>query len=300
MNIDLVFEGGGVKAISYVGVLKALEEKDFKIKRCAGTSAGAIISALVIAGYNSKELKEIIENTDFKLFNKNTKVGKIPIAGGLISLLMNNGKYDSSIIEEWMNTLLIKKGITKFKDVMVNGKSNLKVIVADITKRKMLILPDDLPEYGINPLEFSIARAVRMSCSIPFYFTPGKLDHDNSISYIVDGGLLSNFPIWIFDSDNANYPTIGIKIKDLDSYTSQGKTGILSFLRDVVDAPINVDSENFVRNKDRLRILIIDYGYKIKSTDFKKINKYVDPLIKNGYIETLRFLDGRSRLLIKH
>lgn len=290
MNTDLVFEGGGVKAISYVGVLKALEEKNYKILRCAGTSAGAIISALIVAGYNSKELKDIVYNTDFKLFNKNTMVGNIPIIGGFISLLVNNGKYDGSVIEQWMDALLKKKGITKFKDVIVNGKSILKVIVADITKRKMIILPDDLPEYGLDPLEFSIARAVRMSCSIPFYFTPEKLEYSNSISYIVDGGLLSNFPIWIFDSDNTNYPTIGIKIKDLDSYTSQGKTGILPFLKDVIDAPINVDPENFVRNKDKLRILIIDYGAKIKASDFKKIDKYIDPLIKNGYVQTLNFL----------
>ncbi|WP_097026705.1 patatin-like phospholipase family protein [Clostridium peptidivorans] len=296
MNTDLVFEGGGVKAISYVGVLKALEEKNYKILRCAGTSAGAIISALIVAGYNSKELKDIVYNTDFKLFNKNTMVGNIPIIGGFISLLVNNGKYDGSVIEQWMDTLLKKKGITKFKDVIVNGKSILKVIVADITKRKMIILPDDLPEYGLDPLEFSIARAVRMSCSIPFYFTPAKLEYSNSISYIVDGGLLSNFPIWIFDSDNTNYPTIGIKIKDLDSYTSQGKTGILCFLKDVIDAPINVDPENFVRNKDKLRILIIDYGAKIKASDFRKIDKYIDPLIKNGYDQTLSFLKVRCRL----
>lgn len=296
MNIDLVFEGGGVKAISYVGVLKALEENNYKIKRCAGSSAGAIISALIIAGYTSKELEDIIYNTDFKLFNKNTKVGKIPIVGNFISLLVNNGKYDGSVIEQWMDTLLKKKGITKFKDVIVNGKSTLKIIVADITKRKMIIIPDDLPEYGLDPLEFSIAKAIRMSCSIPFYFTPGKLEYSNFTSYIVDGGLLSNFPIWIFDSDNADYPTIGIKIKDLDSYTSQGKTGIISFLRDVIDAPINVDSENFVRNKDRLRILIIDYGAKIKASDFKKINKYIAPLIKNGYDQTLSFLKVRCRL----
>lgn len=296
MNLDLVFEGGGVKAISYVGVLQALEENNYRIQRCAGSSAGAIISALIIAGYTSKELKDVICNTDFRLFNKNTKIRKIPVVGSFISLLVNNGKYDGSIIEQWMNDLLTKKGITKFKDVIVNGKSTLKVIVADITKRKMIILPDDLPEYGLDPLEFSIARAVRMSCSIPFYFTPEKLEYSNFASYIVDGGLLSNFPIWIFDSDNTNYPTIGIKIKDLDSYTSQGKTGILSFLRDVIDAPINVDPENFVRNKDKLRILIIDYGSKIKATDFKKINKYIDPLIKNGYDQTLSFLKVRCRL----
>lgn len=296
MNIDLVFEGGGVKAISYIGVLKALEEKYYNIKRCAGSSAGAIISALIVAGYTSNELENIIYNTDFNIFNKNTKIGKVPVIGRFVSLLVNNGRYDGSIIEDWINILLKEKGIMKFKDVMVNGQSKLKIIASDITKRKMIIIPDDLPEYDLDPLEFSIAKAVRMSCSIPFYFTPEKIQCNNCGSYIVDGGLLSNFPIWIFDSDNVNYPTIGIKIKDLDSYTSQCKTNVICFLKDIIDASLNVDPENFVRNNDRLRILILDYGSKIKATDFKKVNQSIDPLVKNGYIQTLKFLEARSCL----
>ncbi|PJI08961.1 MULTISPECIES: patatin-like phospholipase family protein [Clostridium] len=62
-----------------------------------------------------------------------------------------------------------------------------------------MILPDDLRKYNIDPMEFSIAKAVRMSCSIPLYFTPYILKNTSPYSFIVDGGLLSNFPIWIFD-----------------------------------------------------------------------------------------------------
>ncbi|HEY8343112.1 MAG TPA: patatin-like phospholipase family protein, partial [Calditerricola sp.] len=63
----------------------------------------------------------------------------------------------------------------------------------------MVVLPDDLPEYGIDPQRFPIARAVRMSGSLPFYFDPVVLTVGRRRTLFVDGGLLSNFPVWLFD-----------------------------------------------------------------------------------------------------
>lgn len=295
MDVDLVFEGGGVLGINYVGVLKALSEKGFNIKRCAGTSAGSVISALAIAGYTPEELKDILYNTDFNRFMKKKGVGKVLILGPFLSLMFNNGEYDSEYIETWMGDLLRKKGIEKFKHVMLNGESRLKIVTADITKRRMLIFPDDLQDYGVDPGEYSIARAVRMSCAIPFYFTPVEMRYKSGISYIVDGGLLSTFPIWIFDVEGTpRWPTLGIKIQDLDSNTLKGKTGFISYVMDIIDAPINEDQKNFIRDKDLVRTIVIDYNGQIKSTDFGKVNKYVESLYNNGYKSVMKFLDSWS------
>ena len=77
----------------------------------------------------------------------------------------------------------------------------------------MLILPDDISRYGIDPMEFEIAKAVRMSISIPLYFKPIKFSYENGCSFIVDGGILSNFPIWIFDVEGIpRWPTFGLKL----------------------------------------------------------------------------------------
>lgn len=295
MNADLVFEGGGVLGINYVGALKALSEKGFNIKRCAGTSAGSIISALTVAGYTPEELRDILHNTDFSKFMKKKGVGKVIILGSLLSLLFNNGEYDSEYIETWMEGLLEKKGKTKFKHVMTNGQSRLKVVTADITRRRMLIFPDDLQDYGIDPGEYSIARAVRMSCAIPFFFTPVELKYKDGISYIVDGGLLSTFPIWIFDVEGTpGWPTFGVKIHDLDSNTLRGKTDFISYIKDIIDAPINEDQKNFIRDKDLVRTIVIDYNGEIKSTDFGKVNEYVGKLYDNGYKSIMKFLDNWS------
>ncbi|MCM0647118.1 patatin-like phospholipase family protein [Clostridium swellfunianum] len=291
MKIDLVFEGGGVTGISYVGAFKALEESGYKACRCAGTSAGSVIAALIAAGYNSKELTEVLFNTDFGKFLKKTSIGKVPLVGLPLSLMFDKGLYDSKITENWIGELLAKKGKTKFKHVMEEGKSKLKIIAADITRRKMLVLPDDLTEYGINPFEFDISKAVRMSCAIPLFFTPYILDCRNKRSFIVDGGLLSSFPIWIFDiSEIPKWPTFGIKIKNLSSSTAQGKTDIISYIKDIVTAPISQDEENFIRDKDYVRTVIIDYDGKLGATGFAEANNFIKDFYDNGYNSTTKLI----------
>src|SRR5262249_23299458 len=94
------------------------------------------------------------------------------------------------------------------------------IIATDVTRREMLVLPEDLAGYKltadgplIEPEGFRVADAVRMSMSIPYFFQPVELFHpETGSSTIVDGGVLSNFPVWIFDVDrDAQRPTFGFK-----------------------------------------------------------------------------------------
>lgn len=293
MNVDVVLQGGGVLGIGYVGVFKALSEKGYKVERCAGTSAGSVVAALIMAGYNYKELEDIIKNTDFNIFMEKTSLSKFFTIGKLLSAMINKGIYNGEVIEAWMNGLLEKKGVTKFKHLMQQGKSRLKIIASDITGRKIMILPDDIKKYGIDPMEFSIAKAVRMSCSIPFYFTPVLLNNNGKTNFIVDGGLLSNFPIWIFDVEGLpRWPTFGVKIKDDESYSARGKSDILEYLMDIISAALNYDSDSYVREKDNVRTITLDFKNKISATDFVKANKFVDYLCNNGYESTCEFVEN--------
>jgi len=70
MIIDLVFSGGGVKAIAFIGVVEALEERGIKVRRIAGTSAGALVGALLSAGYKSEELKKMLPILSQLFFNE--------------------------------------------------------------------------------------------------------------------------------------------------------------------------------------------------------------------------------------
>lgn len=68
LRADAVFEGGGVKGIGLVGALAVAEERGYRWVNVAGTSAGAIVASLVAAGYGAGEMKEILQELDYRRF----------------------------------------------------------------------------------------------------------------------------------------------------------------------------------------------------------------------------------------
>ncbi|MEG0371312.1 MAG: patatin-like phospholipase family protein [Clostridium sp.] len=286
MDINLILEGGGALGISYLGSFKALVDKGFNIKKCAGTSIGALMSSLIMAGYSPGELEEIFFGPEFATFLKSSGLNsRIPPYKAL-NIFLRKGVFNSNIIEEFIEPLLAKKGIRTFGDVEKQGKNRLIIIGADITNRRLVVMPDDLPRYGIDPMGFKISTAVRMSCAIPLFFTPVVLNDKNKQVYIVDGGLLSNFPVWVFDVENEekdNTNTIGIKIDEKPSNTSKGRDDIFSYTLDVLNTPLNDDRVVYVRNKDKLKIISIQNDQSIKSTEFYKLQQNKEHLYKLGY-----------------
>jgi NTE family protein len=102
---------------------------------------------------------------------------------------------------------------------------SLVVHTADITRNKLVRLPWDYPEYGVTVDSTRVVDAVRASMSIPFFFDPVRFDapaHNDGIDNYaagpvtwVDGGLLSNFPVEVFDRSDglpSRWPTIGVKL----------------------------------------------------------------------------------------
>ena len=78
------------------------------------------------------------------------------------------GLYKGERLEKWIAEKLRSRGIRTFADL---PDQSLRIIASDLTNSTMLVLPDDLPKYHIDPNRFSVARAVRMSCSIPYFLS---------------------------------------------------------------------------------------------------------------------------------
>jgi NTE family protein len=294
MYINAVFEGGGVKGIGLVGAVCCLEDRGYKIKNYAGTSAGAIVASLLAAGYTGKELESIMMDMDYLklVYNDSMKKSRIlALPYNIINLIKDKGVYSVEPIEAYIEGLLEKKGKTRFRDISYKGKSPLKIIASDITKGDMLVLPDGLEEYGIDPMDFKISKAVSMSISIPIFFKPIKLRYNNSINFIVDGGILSNFPIWIFDVEGKDkWPTFGMKlIEDHKSYTSRSRTDIISYLLDIVSAMINKNEEIYVRDKDWVRTIPIP-TLGVGTTQFNISKEKSYGLFQSGYRSAEKFL----------
>ncbi|WP_081426391.1 patatin-like phospholipase family protein [Sorangium cellulosum] len=247
-RLNLVLEGGGVRGIGLAGAVAALEEalateqkfKDTYIAYLAGTSAGAIVAALLGAGYSSHEIADIIAGPEIARFADVNGLSKVPVVGRPISMIYglfaHLGMFAGDYFLEFIRSKLRAKGVRTFGDLIMPGcereteasrKYRVHLVASDITRGRMLVLPDDInvEEYGVDPDDLDVALAVRMSISVPFVFRPVRLTGDNGVdSYIVDGGLLSNFPVRLFDAAGTSRRdtlTVGVRILR-DRYHSIG------------------------------------------------------------------------------
>jgi NTE family protein len=217
--VDLVFEGGGVKGVGLAGALSVLEERGFEPENVAGTSAGAIGAALLAAGFTGSEIRDAIVDLDFGRFRDKAWEDRVPLIEKSLSVLLDLGIYEGNAFERWIRDLLASRGVSTFRDLVREGegdprwRSRLSVIVSDVTTHELLVLPRDAPKLGVELDDLDVARAVRMSMSIPIFFEPVRFDNPRTgvTHVLVDGGMLSNFPVWIFDSDGVpEWPTFGL------------------------------------------------------------------------------------------
>lgn len=215
MKIDGVFSGGGIKAYAFVGALQSMEKKHLQLERTAGTSAGAIVAAFVASGYTFEEINELLAELDLKEFLDPPGLSKLVPFSKWFFLYFQLGIYKGDKLEEWLYKQLAKKNVYTFNDLK---PGYLKVVVSDLSLGKLVVLPDDLKRiYNIEPNYFPIAKAVRMSAGFPYFFMPKKIPgNSNGKSIIVDGGLLSNFPLWVFENNNSSSdrPVLGVKLSE--------------------------------------------------------------------------------------
>ncbi|MDQ0254814.1 NTE family protein [Evansella vedderi] len=288
MKVDGVFEGGGIKVLAHLGAIDVMEEAGYEWNRLAGTSAGSILAALLAAGYNSKQLKELMLDFPFENIAQKTSLSKFPLVGPLVSLCVKNGMYKLSYIEEWMDEALRRKGILTFGNLPEN---KLKIVISDISNNRMSILPDDLPFYGVDPKSFPISTAVKLSCSIPYYFVPGHIKNH----IIIDGAILSNYPIWIFDTKGVpRWPTIGFRLSgqniDPEAFKIKGPVSkTISIIRTMLEA----HDKKYVNKEAAARTVFIE-GIAVGTIDFNIQLKGKLHLIELGKIATELFLQEWS------
>ncbi len=288
---DAVFEGGGVKGIGLVGAVAVTEEKGYRFENVAGTSAGAIVAALIAAGYKAGKLKEIIEGLDYNDFKDKGMLDKIPIIGFALSLGFEKGIYEGDFFEKWLRELLLKASppVRTFKDLRTGEQDpryryKLQVIAADVTRGMMLVLPRDIEDYGIEPDDLDVALAVRMSMSIPFFFEPVILKDKHGLDcYIVDGGVLSNFPVWLFDDKTADppWPTFGYKLVEPDSGKPNRINGPITLFAALFNTMMDAHDARYIEDADFVRTITIP-TLGVRTTEFDLSRKRSDNLYQSG------------------
>ncbi|MDQ4007949.1 MAG: patatin-like phospholipase family protein [Actinomycetota bacterium] len=232
---DLVLEGGGVKGIGLVGAALRLAEDGYTFPRVAGTSAGAIVGSVLAAlqrrGESFDRLAEITRTLDYARFRDRGPVGRALGPLGFLtdgfSLLLENGVFEGDYLHDWLSGVLADLGVRTFGDLRTDDpgddgtlhhRYSLVVTASDVSRQRFVRFPWDYADYGLDPDEQPVAEAVRASASIPFFFEPVELDGRHGKATLVDGGLLSNYPITIFDRQDERrprWPTIGVRLSSL-------------------------------------------------------------------------------------
>lgn len=260
MFVDCAFEGGGIKGLTYVGVLEYFEENGFQVHKAVGTSVGAIFAALAVSKFSVKEIKRIIVSLDIK-----TIISKNKFVTSIKGLGMNN-IYE---LEKKLDEILRTKNIITFRDLKFGKDYLLKVVTTDYKTRKEVVIPDDLPKYNIDKDSFKVSKALAMSACLPIVYSIYEY-HDYKF---IDGGATNKFPIDLLR--NSKNPIIGLKI---------GKENqiIKTFQNKVFPKPsIQQETCNaFIIKIDTLGL---------RASQFSKGLDYKEDLYKAGYLSVKNY-----------
>src|SRR4051794_17693332 len=303
---DLVLEGGGVKGIGLVGAISVLEERGYKFNRVAGTSAGSIVGALIAAGYSGAELLPIMQNLDYLKFRDGGVIDHLGVFGKALSILVERGIYEGNYLKTWLGEQLAAKNVHTFGDLkLIDTDSKLPpyklvVMTSDISQGCLRRLPWDYGHYEIDggADEVPVVDAVRASMSIPFFYEPVKLKaSDGEDSWLVDGGMLSNFPVDTFDRAGAEprWPTFGIKLSakpETNQVVSNRVHGVVSMAEAMIGTMTNFYDQIHLDDPSVLaRTMFVDTT-GVKATDFDLSQDTQQRLYENGRKAAEVFLDG--------
>ncbi len=308
-TVDLVLEGGGVKGIGLVGAISVLEEHGMTFARVAGASAGAIVGSLVAAGMGATELQELMASLDYTRFRDDTRLDHVPVVGKGLSLWMDHGIYAGDYFHGWVRDQLAGLGVHTFADLYradpasslpVDEQYKLVVMTSDVSRGRLLRLPWD---YTVDDIEAGtqiVADAVRASMSIPFFFRPVILDVPKSgPSVLVDGGMLSNFPVDTFDRTDGKpprWPTIGIKLsaQQVPNQVEHVVKGDLSLALGMLGTMQSWYDQMHLNDPAVIKRTIFIDTFGVNATDFSIDKTTQQKLFANGRAAAEKFLAAQS------
>lgn len=278
----LIFSGGGVRGIAFIGVLCYLEEMNWRqhIKTYIGSSVGAMIAGLAAVGYDAKELFTIISNLDITKL-RNIDVFQLPDKFGI-----DSGQEILDVLTEHIYNKTKKSQIT-FQQLFELTGNELIVTGTNVNTHDIVYFSKDTTP------DLPIVLGIRVSISIPFYYTsPCYQD-----SYYVDGAIMDNFPI---AAAKDKRKVLGAKLINPNVQKGAWKPiqDIETFITNVIHCLIyeiehlrnQIHLENWKDN-----VIFINTG-NISSLDFDITKDQKKQLFIKGFQEAKRLLIKRIKI----
>jgi hypothetical protein len=193
---NLVFSGGGVRGLAYVGALMAFEdtftiEPYSHFKTFAGTSVGALFALACSIGVKVKDCLEAFQTVGLEsIFAKDPSwlLSKYALNSGdalqsLVIKILEMGHFSAS---------------TTFGGLYTATKKHLVITVIDIQTASTLYL-----DHKNEGRDMPVLKGIMGSMALPPLFP--TVQHQNLM--MMDGGLLDNFPLALFPPEK----TLGIR-----------------------------------------------------------------------------------------
>lgn len=277
MNIEnLALSGGGLKGIVYGGCFQALEESGIlkNLKRLAGTSVGALFGYSILLGFTSSQIQELILKLNFA-FLRDINIDNI------LSFHNSFGFDTGNNIEKVLRVTTEKQGFSPditFEQLhRITGIEFIVVTTCVNTREKVSFSHKTYPD-------FSVVKAVRMSCGLPFVFNAVTFNGND----YVDGGLMENTPISYFTDKGDIEKTIGFL---LNSNMTKYERTLSSYTYNVIlcmtETISNLQLEKYTD-------YILDLNQIQLSSAIEITEEEKRALLKYGYEATLEYIKQRT------
>lgn len=201
----LVLSGGGMLGISYIGLVKYLEENlpnpiINNLKSITGCSAGALFGTLIAIGYTYTEMINLAKNMNFKeymVINAESIINFMKLKG------LESGKNLNTFVKKCIKDKVGNEDIT-FKEIKKKFNIDLQIGVTNLSKSRFEIM------NSTNTPDIPVHKAISASIAIPFVFEPVVFGED----VYCDGGLLNNLPIEDIFMNKTNIDTHNADTKE--------------------------------------------------------------------------------------
>tara|TARA_B100000900_G_scaffold415007_1_gene443390 strand:+ start:1740 stop:2591 length:852 start_codon:yes stop_codon:yes gene_type:complete len=271
----LVISGASTKVLSFVGIFRALYEKNILkenlegIKEIHTLSIGTFYALCLLLRFSERVIYECLIKCDFSecLNTDDINLNDITTSLGLIS----HEKYFNKLMRNILRIKFQKDDIT-LKELYDYNPIELYVKCVNVSKQCSIHF-----NYKTHP-DMSVTKLLLMTTTLPIFFRPQKYKDE----YYVDGGLSGNLPVEKIKSKNV----LCIHIKRCMKNIDEEAIPLLGFLQNMC----SVSSLSYNKYKKSTINIVIDLSTYDFNIDKNKKNK----IIKMGYEQTLKRLNDKN------
>ena len=276
----LVFSGGGVKGLAYSGALLRLIERGSvdlaRVHSYVGISIGSMFAFLLAIGYTPEEL--YLQTFAYDLYDL--------VDVNLTSVLFQWGITSTQKLEQFLQKMLVAKTVSyrrniTFGQLRENRGVTLRVFTTNLNTNELCTFDADS-----TPL-VSIVKAVSMSMSLPFLFTPTLFRGDLH----VDGALLESFP---FRELEQNPRALGMRVcwdQPAADLSSADK-----YISRVVYCGLNAKTAHQISTLDektRSRLIMVEAD--VSTVKFQLEKEHTKAILDAGKRSVDNWLDGEKK-----